>query len=176
MVKTIMSEHSTDQLATLITQRWQCLRQMRELGRKQSELIATGEMESLLQLLAAKQKILSAIQAIERNLDPYHREDPEQRIWSSPQARTQCAQQSADCRLLLEEVMRLEIQNEQLLTHRRDEVASQLQTVHTASLARGAYQAQQSSPSHTTPPDLSSNFIQGTAEAIATNEGLDIQR
>jgi hypothetical protein len=70
MVKTIMSEHSTDQLATLITQRWQCLRQMRELGRKQSELIATGEMESLLQLLAAKQKILSAIQAIERNLDP----------------------------------------------------------------------------------------------------------
>jgi hypothetical protein len=171
-----MPEHSTDRLATHIAQRRQCLMQMRDLGHKQSELIATGEMDSLLRLLAAKQKLLSALQTIERNLAPYHDEDPQQRLWSSPEARAQCAQQATDCRLLLKEVMQLEKRNEQQITLRRDQVANQLQTVHTASLARGAYQAQQTTTQRAasvgTPPTAGNH----SPEVMSPSMGLDIQR
>ncbi len=175
-----MSEHSTDQLAALVAGRRQCLLQMRDLSRKQSELIATGQMDPLLRLLAAKQQLLTALQTMERNLAPYHDQDPEQRIWTSPEARAQCTRQAADCKRLLEEIMQLEKQNEQQITLRRDEVASQLQTVHSASVARGAYQAQQvSTPrawSRTASPSATSTTVSQPSEATATGKGLDFQR
>ena len=139
-------KQSTDQLAKLILQRRQCLMQMRDLGHKQSELIATGDMGSLLRLLAAKQHLLNAMQAIEQELTPFHEEDPEKRVWPSPEGRAQTAQHSDQCRQLLAEVIQLEKNNEQQITIRRDEIASQLQIANTASVARGAYQAQQTAP------------------------------
>ena len=171
-----MPEHSTDQLATLIAGRRQCLLQMRDLGRKQSELIATGEMDPLLRLLSVKQQLLTALQAIQRSLAPYHNQDPEQRIWASPDARARCAQQAADCRQLLEDVMQLEKQNERQITLRRDEVASQLQTVHTASMARGAYQAQQASSPQPTSRRVSSTTVNNTPAKMSPSMGLDCQR
>ena len=137
-----MSNTSTDKLAKLIAQRRQCLMQMRDLGRKQAELIATGDMGALLRLLSAKQQLITALQAIERELAPFHAEDPDSRTWPTPEGRAECARQAEDCRQLLAEVMQLEKQNEERITVRRDEVASQLQTAHAASVARGAYQAQ----------------------------------
>jgi hypothetical protein len=175
-----MSEHSTDQLAALVAGRRQCLLQMRDLGQKQAELIATGEMDPLLRLLAAKQQLLTALQTMERNLAPYHDQDPEQRIWTSPEARVQCSRQAADCKGLLEEIMQLEKQNEQRITLRRDEVASQLQTVHTASMARGAYQAQQTSTPRawprTAPQKATSTTVSRPSESTAPGKGLDFQR
>jgi len=117
--------------------------QMRDLGQKQSELISTGEMASLLRLLSAKNQVIVAIQAIEKELDPFHAQDPEQRQWHSPQARAHCAQLAEECRLLLAEVMQMERDNEQRMTVRRDEVADQLQAAQASSAARGAYQAHQ---------------------------------
>jgi|GEM_PF-1195939 len=174
-------QHTTDQLAALIAQRRQCLMQLRDIGRKQSELIATGEMDPLLRLLAAKQQLLTALQSLEQNLAPYHDEDPQQRVWPSPDARARCAQQAADCRVLLEEVMRLEKKNEQQIALRRDEVASQLQSIHTASLVRGAYQAQQAAPPHATSVVALATVRQSMGdvhppETMPPNMGLDIQR
>ena len=171
-----MTEHSTNQLATLIAGRRQCLLQMRDLGRKQSELIATGEMDPLLRLLSVKQQLLTALQAIERNLAPYHDQDPEQRIWASADARARCARQLADCRQLLQDIMQIEQQNERHITLRRDEVASQLQTVHSASMARGAYQAQQASSTQPTAQSASSTTVHNTPAMMSPNMGLDFQR
>ncbi len=174
-----MSESSTDKLAKLIAQRRQCLVQMRDLGRKQSELIATGDMGPLLRLLAAKQQLITALQAIERGLGPFHDQDPEIREWASSEARVKCAQQAADCRVLLAEVMQLEKQNEEQITVRRDEVASQLQTAHAASLARGAYQSQQTkskTASRRVPPPMGFNPPGGSqTESTAHGDMLDIQ-
>jgi hypothetical protein len=117
--------------------------QLRDLGRKQSELISIGEMTSLLRLLSAKNQVIVAIQAIEQELNPYHAQNPEQRDWQSAQARADCAELAEKCRQLLAEVMLLERENEQQMTVRRDEVAGQLQAAQAASNARGAYQAQQ---------------------------------
>lgn len=173
-----MSQNTTEKLAKLVTQRRQCLVQMRDLGRKQSELIATGDMGPLLRLLSAKQQLITALQTIERELSPFHEDDPESRDWSSPESRTRCARQAADCRQLLSEVMQLEKQNEQQITVRRDEVASQLQTAHAASLARGAYQSQQmpaSTKSQTTSQPISFRGTNGQAGNSPHGNLLDIQ-
>jgi len=134
---------TTDKLADLISKRQRCLLQLRDLGHKQAELIAKGDMTPLLRLLGAKNQLIVAVQAIEQELAPFHEQDPEERTWSTEEARVKCAEQAAQCRQLLDEVMLLEQQNEKEMTLRRDQVASQLQAAQAASTARGAYQVQQ---------------------------------
>jgi len=142
----IVPQLTTDKLADLISKRHRCLLQMRDLGHKQAELIAKGDMAPLLRLLGAKNQLIVAVQAIEQELAPFHKQDPEDRTWSTEEARVKCAEQAAQCRQLLDEVMLLEQQNEKQMTLRRDQVASQLQSAQAASTARGAYQAQQRMP------------------------------
>lgn len=133
----------TKKLAGLIAKRHLCLSQLRDLGLKQSALIHAGEINSLLRLIGAKNQIIAALHAVEKELAPFHEQDPESRQWESPEARAQCAAQAAQCTKLLEEVMQLERNNEEIMTKRRDQVAEQLQVAQAANAARGAYQAQQ---------------------------------
>lgn len=140
-----MAQQTTEKLADLIGKRHACLQQLRDVGEKQSELIAAGDMGALLRLLSAKNQLLAVLQAIEKELAPYHDQDPESRLWPTPSHRIRCADQAAQCRTLLEEVMQLERNNEQRMTVRRDEVASQLQQANAASRASGAYQVHQAS-------------------------------
>lgn len=141
-----MNSLPTETLADLIDKRHRCLLQLRDLGRKQAELICAGEMNPLLRLISAKNQLIAALQSIEQGLAPFHEQDPEQRQWHSSAARDQSRQLSASCQELLQEVMELERQNEQTMIERRDQVAAQLQTAQAANSARGAYQAHQVSP------------------------------
>ena len=138
-----MLPFSTDNLADLIDKRHRCLLQLRDLGTKQSELIAAGEMGPLLRLIGAKNQLIAALQTIEKDLAPFHGQDPESRSWPTSAARAKCAEQAGKCQRLLAEVMELERQNEQNMIARRDQVATQLQTAQSAGAARGAYQAHQ---------------------------------
>ena len=159
---------TTKKLADLIAKRHKCLFQLRDLGRKQTTLISTGDMAALLRVIAAKNQLILALQAIEQELAPYHAQDPDSRKWESPEERTKCAAQAYECSQLLEEVMQLERSNEENMTHRRDQVAGQLQAAQAASTARGAYQAQQNmQKSSITAPN-----IPLTSD---TNQHLDIQ-
>jgi len=137
------TELASEKLADLITKRRLCLVKLRDLSRKQTELIAAGEMGALLRSLSAKNQWIVAVQAIEKELAPYHAQDPADRPWPSPKLREQCAEQAVECQELLDEVMQLERENEQQMTQRRDQVAQQLQAAHAAGAARAAYQAQQ---------------------------------
>ncbi len=152
-----MTNLTGDKLAELIAQRHACLVQMHKLGVKQSELVATGEFGSLLRLLSVKNQLIVALQSIEQQLAPFHAQDPETRVWSSPAARERCAGQSAECQKLLAEVMEMERDNEQKMTERRDQVASQLQTAQSASTARRAYQLHQRHTAHPLSFDTSDN-------------------
>lgn len=140
-----MTSLSTTTLADLIDKRHRCLLQLRDLGQKQTELIAAGEMGPLLRLISTKNQLIAALQSIELGLQPFHAQDPEQRAWETPEARARSAQQAEACQQLLDEVMQLERSNEQAMIARRDAVATQLQTAQAAGAARGAYQAQQMS-------------------------------
>jgi len=133
---------STKQLAELIRQKHQVLVQLREVGRRQTDLVASGDVSSLLTLLAAKQKLINALQAIERELTPYYGEDPEHRVWPSAQVRLDCAERISECNAILEEIVHLENLGAENMTARRNEVAEQLQRVHSSAQVRGAYEAQ----------------------------------
>lgn len=137
-----MLEHSTNLLADLVAKRRKCLVQLRDLGVRQAQMIADGEMAELLRLVAAKQQLIVALQAIEKQLAPFHEQDAEQRQWSSAEARARCAADAAECRQLIQEVMAMEQAGERQMVERRDAVANQLRTVVAGGKVRDAYQAQ----------------------------------
>ncbi len=134
-------EYETDLLSDLIDRKLQCLVQLRDMGRRQFELVEEGSITSLLDLLSAKQEVLARMQSIERRLDPFRDQDPDARRWRSPQKRRSCAEQVKRCERLLAETLAQEKRSEQELIRRRDEAAHQLQGIQHAGQACGAYAA-----------------------------------
>ena len=137
-----MTAFETDALAELIRSKRACLVELREMGRRQLELIRRGDMTALLDVLAAKQRWLMKLQQIERALDPFRDQDPDRRRWRTPEDRSLCAEQLQECESLLSEIVRQEKCSEGALTRRRDEAAARLQEAHLAGQARGAYTAE----------------------------------
>jgi flagellar biosynthesis/type III secretory pathway chaperone len=129
----------TDVLAELIDEKHKLLEQLRDLSRRQSELVERGDMTKLLNVLSAKQKLLHELGCIERRLDPFRDQAPESRRWRSPADRRRVQQTAERCDAMLDEIMSVEKQSETALIRRRDEAEQRLQGVHTASQARNAY-------------------------------------
>jgi hypothetical protein len=129
----------TDVLAGLIARKHKCLVQLRDLAGPQRGFIDGGQMTSLLDLLAIKQRILGDLQHIEHDLEAFRGQDPEARRWRTPDDRRRCAAQLGECQRILAEIIEQEKQSEHVLVQRRDEVAVQLQGAHLAGRARSAY-------------------------------------
>jgi hypothetical protein len=134
---------STEQLAALIGQKHEVLVQLRAVGVRQTDLVASGEIAGLRKLLSAKQHLITRLQELESDLKPYYAGDPDRRVWRSPDERARCAKQASECNALLEEIVRLEKLGAEKMNERKNEVAQQLQHVHAATQIRNAYQAQQ---------------------------------
>lgn len=129
----------TDLLAELMNRKQDVLEQLRHLSRRQMEFVGDGDISRLLNLLAAKQTLLERLQSLERELDPFRKQEPQARRWRSPQDRLRCQQVSQRCEALLSEIMLIEKQSESDLQARRDEAAARLQGAHSASQAAHAY-------------------------------------
>ena len=134
--------NSTAQLAVLIDRKHRVLVQLREAGRRQMDLVANRDTASLIKLLAAKQNLINALQAVERELAPYSAEDPARRVWSSPAERAGCAEQAAECNSMLREIVEMDRQGVDQMTVHRNQIAEQLRQFHSATDVRKAYQAQ----------------------------------
>jgi len=137
-----MPTPSTTQLADLIRRKHDVLVQLCDVGRRQMGIVERGETTALLELLAAKQTMISLLQQVERELAPFHAEDPDARAWPSAEARERCAQEAARCNQLLAEIVELERDSADRLAIRRNDVAAQLRQVYAAGQARNAYEAQ----------------------------------
>ena len=137
-----MMKLETEVLADLIAAKRTCLVQLRDIGRRQLEVIDGGDMTSLLDLLSVKQRMLLQLQRIEHTLEPFRSQDPEQRQWLSPQHRQACRVEIQQCEGLLAEIMTQEKCSESALRLRRDQAAVQLQGAELAGRARGAYVAE----------------------------------
>jgi hypothetical protein len=131
----------TDILVQLVRARYTCLVQLRDLGRRQLELIDQGNVTALLDVLSVKQKPLRDIQRIEKALDPYRGQDPEQRPWRSAEDRADCAQMVQQCDALLKEIVAEEKRCEEIMVRKRDAAAVRLQQLRSAGQAQGAYAA-----------------------------------
>ena len=134
---------STELLGELIRRKHVVLVQLRDIGRRQMDLVTSGEIAALLTLLASKQTLIADLQNLERGLKPFFAENPETRVWRSPAERAECARLADECNALLEEVVRMEKLGAEQMDARKNEVAAQLQQVHAAAHVRNAYQAQQ---------------------------------
>ncbi len=134
-----MTAFETDLLARLVEAKYACLAQLRDMGRRQLELIDEGNMTALLDLLAAKQRSIIKLQKIERGLDAFREQQPDERQWKTPEQRRRCAEQLQQCETLLGEIVSQEKCSEGAMIRRRDETADRLQGVHRAGQARGAY-------------------------------------
>jgi flagellar biosynthesis/type III secretory pathway chaperone len=128
-------------LAQLVHRKRECLVQLAGLVRRQQTLIEAEEMTHLLDVLAAKQRLLHELEKIERALDPFRGQQPAERRWASPDDRQRCATELDDCRRLLAEIVAQERLCESDLSRRRDQAAEQLQGSHRARDARRAYTA-----------------------------------
>lgn len=135
----------TEQLAELIAKKHEVLTQLRAVGVRQTDLVASGEITSLLKLLSAKQQLIIQLQHLERELKPFYATAPDDRVWRSAEERSQCARQADECNALLEEIVRLEKIGAENMNDRKNEVAQQLHQVHAAAHVRSAYQAHQRS-------------------------------
>jgi hypothetical protein len=135
----------TQRLIELIGAKHQVLLRLRELGRRQADLVASGDTTSLLKLLAVKQQLIASLQDLERELAPYYEENPERRKWRSPAERARCAEQAGECNELLRQIVGTEKSSAEKMATRRNDVAEQLQQVHAAAQVRSAYEAQRMS-------------------------------
>jgi flagellar biosynthesis/type III secretory pathway chaperone len=131
----------TAKLTKLLADKCELLAQLRQLGVRQFESIDTADLSQLLNLLAAKQRLIGGLQTIEQQLDPFRDQSPDDRQWASQADRNRCAQLAETCQTLLAEVVEIEKQSENRLVLRRDEAATRLQAAHFAGQARQAYVA-----------------------------------
>ncbi len=134
-------DDSTTTLADLMAKRRKCLTQLRDLGVKQALLIAAGEMTDLLRIVAAKQQLIVALQALEKQLSPFQEQDPQRRSWGSAEARARCAADAEACRQLIGEVMAMEREGERQMATRRDAMANQVRSATSGGRVREAYRA-----------------------------------
>ena len=133
---------ATTLLTERIEQKLALLLQLRDLGLRQAALIESGDMTQLLKLLAAKQRLLAALQSVERELDRFRGDDPEARVWASPEHRRRCAETAAACEDLLRTIVEQERLSESQMRDRRERAAAQLQGAHYASEVHHAYLAE----------------------------------
>ena len=131
--------HNVDLLSELIGRKHECLRQLRDMGARQMELVRAGTITELLDVLSAKQRVLNQAQRIERQLDPFRNQDAAARRWHTEEQRRQCARQLDECEAFLSQIVDQEKQSQYELVLRRDQAADQLQGVHQADRARAAY-------------------------------------
>ncbi len=136
---TQQAPNDTLKLAKLIRQKLNVLKQVRELTRLQSDAIDNSEMKRLMNVLTAKTRLLRDLEAMDSDLKPFHAQDPDQRVWSSLEARAQCRLDSEQCQSVILEVMHAEKQCEKELAEKRDLTAARIDAAHCAAQARRAY-------------------------------------
>src|SRR5260370_4930515 len=96
---------TTDILADLVGKKHDLLVQLRDVGLRQMELIEGADMTQLLKLLSSKQRLLGGLQGVERELNPFRQQHPDDRVWRSPADRQRCAEMPARCEALFAEVV-----------------------------------------------------------------------
>ncbi|MGQ9575368.1 MAG: hypothetical protein ACUVUC_08620 [Thermoguttaceae bacterium] len=136
-----MTELETDLIDDLVRRKRRCLEHLAAMGEQQLQLVRRGSVTELLDLLAAKQQLLFQLERIERQLDPFRNQDPNQRLWRSADQRQQCAAAISDCEKLLARIIAQEKQSETELTRRRDQLAARLEQTWSAGEARALYHA-----------------------------------
>jgi hypothetical protein len=129
----------TDRLEELLTLKQQLVAQLERLVVRQAELVTGHDWTALVKLLSAKQRVLTTLRYTETALDAFRGDDPESRVWRSPEARASAMRVVEESAERLARVLRLEKDAQEQLVLRRDATAARLDELGRSSEARGAY-------------------------------------
>ncbi|MFO1065103.1 MAG: hypothetical protein U0892_14655 [Pirellulales bacterium] len=136
---TSSSVQYTDRLSELVTVKSQVLEQLRDLARVQADVTQSCDPTELLSFLARKQPLMDLLAEVQSELAGYAADDPEARVWRTPEARVVCRAQSERCQLLLSEIVLLEKHSLDEMEGRREAIAFQLQNGRDAGAVIAAY-------------------------------------
>ncbi|MCA9134145.1 MAG: hypothetical protein KDA45_13350 [Planctomycetales bacterium] len=135
------SIHYTEFLLQCMQDRLEVLHALHSVTNSQMQVAVHGEVDTTLGLLASKQSLIDELTMVQQRLHPYFNDDPEARVWQSPQRHDQCRQLAAEGGRLLQEIIHLEKNALEEISGRREAIAAQLQDGQDSILARTAYAA-----------------------------------
>ena len=154
-------DHSTERLAELCQLRLEKLQVIRELSIQQCVLAQSQDVERLLSLAGKRQHALDALESIQSELRTYSNEDPERRVWASPELREKCRVDLEKGKSILSELIVMEQRSIDILASQREAIAEQIHLHHGTQTVLNAYSSQLHLPSasgtYPTAPQLESN-------------------
>ncbi|HAN98238.1 MAG TPA: hypothetical protein DCQ98_12770 [Planctomycetaceae bacterium] len=130
---------STERLAELLSARHRTLGKLRVVSARQIQVLQRDAIGELHELLAVKQTLIEDLVRVDQAIDPYRAEDPERRVWSSPDVRERCRQLVEECTRWLDEVKEFEAGAERLARERMETTSREMETHVDRSRAVAAY-------------------------------------
>lgn len=139
MAETTSPIPSTERLFELIETKLHLLEEMQALTIEQSGQVAQHDMGALMAVLSRKQMLMESLQSVQLELISYRDEDPEARVWKSPEKRALCRTMVDRCDRLLSELIVQENRCLDNMNLKRDSVLTQLQQTVAAAQLQAAY-------------------------------------
>jgi hypothetical protein len=136
--------HTTEQLYELIERKLHLLREMQAMAIEQADLVTEHDMGGLMSVLSRKQSLMESLQTVQEELAIFKDDDPEARVWSSPQRRTACQSMVQESERLVKQLIVQENRSLDSMNLKRDSVQSQLNQNAAASQIQKAYESNMS--------------------------------
>jgi len=143
---------STGRLAALVSKKALLVQELHKLVNKQQQMIYDQEVD-LIPLLAVKQRVLETLQEVDRAMDPFRSQDPDNRQWPSVATRQLCREEADQCEAIFRQILLIENDCTQVLQQQQEKTRQQLQGSVVAGQASRAYQ-QSTRNSQPQPPHL----------------------
>jgi len=144
------SEH----LFQLVGQKLELLQRLHACSGNQIQYVETEDMGAILEILAAKQRLLLEMEGLDRQIAVYHVEYPEERVWPTDEMREQCREKISQCDRLVREMLEYDQIAAERLAEKKSTAKQQLQQfVHTAHV-QGVYQRQKTRSGLTARPGV----------------------
>ena len=138
---------NSEHLYQLIEQKLKLLEQLNACSGNQMQYVDTENLEALLEVLAAKQRMLLEIEGIDQQITGYHVDDPDDRVWPSQEMRSRCREMVSQCDRLVREALANDQLAEQQLMYKKNAAKQQLLQVSDKIRVQGAYRQQKQQPS-----------------------------
>lgn len=130
----------------LIEQKLNLLERLHACSGNQMQYVDTENLEALLEILAAKQRLLFEIEGLDREITRYRVDDPEERVWPSREMRNRCREMVARSNLLVREALENDRLAERELSAKKDATKRQLMQVSDKIRVQGAYRQHKQRP------------------------------
>lgn len=128
-----------DTLTQLLARQQAIYLQMQAFSRRQTQLIESGDAESLLALLDERQKLIDQLIAISREVEPFKQRWPA--LWASldDTARTQLKTHIDAVQEMLDQILQQDERDRAALVEHRQKIGAQLTGLKRSSAAHQAY-------------------------------------